>query len=339
MNLSAFRNQIFIYGLPISIIAFCIFFALSSQIIKHPELAIGITYDLSIIAPLLYFLLIRKRDIPKWTVLPFSIIGMIIAHILLPDHLKYHLNLLTKYLIPTLELVITILFGYKIYSSVKIFRKNSTQHLDFYTLIKQTLFPIIKPTILAKIFTFELAIFYYAFVIWKKPASPGQKFTCYKESGITAVFISVIGLCAIEVLVIHLLLSRWNNTVAWIITASSIYVVLQLIAHLKALRYRLTEITSTELILKYGLFGEMTIPLIQISKAEIENNNLDVADLEVQKLALIKDMESQNIAIYLKEPLLLEKAYGYMKKCDIVHFYIDEKDKFIIELNQALALQ
>ena len=54
------------------IIGLMIFITKTSLFQMNPDnLAIGITFDLLLIVPFIYFLLIRKTNIPKTTVLPF----------------------------------------------------------------------------------------------------------------------------------------------------------------------------------------------------------------------------------------------------------------------------
>ena len=86
------RNLI-TFGIPLFLILSVIVLANSSIFQLHPkELSIGITFDLILVIPAIYFLLIRKREIPKITTVPFFIAGIVIASFIIPKDFQFYLT-------------------------------------------------------------------------------------------------------------------------------------------------------------------------------------------------------------------------------------------------------
>ena len=84
----------------------------TSLLTTHQGLAIGLTYDLTLIAPFIYFLLIRKTKVPNTTVLPFFVLSLVFASYLLPAHSQQHLHLIKQFILPVAELSV---LGFVIY--------------------------------------------------------------------------------------------------------------------------------------------------------------------------------------------------------------------------------
>ncbi len=336
MNLQIDREQFLIYGLPIFIILTSIFLALSPILTKNPDLAIGITYDLTLTAPLAYFLLIRKKNIPNITVVPLFVVGVILASFLLPENQKSHLDLVKTYLLPVIELAFLSVILYNVYHTVREFKINPNKNRDFYLILKESAIRVVGYPKIAKVFTFEIAMIYYALFTWKKIRKPINGFTNYKENGITALLGVIVFIILIETFVFHILLIRWNVTVAWVLTISSGYAAIQILGHIKAIRQRYSVIDENQLYLKYGLFGDIEIPLNDIEEVKLTSNDIEGKSRQVEKLALLKEIESHNVAIIFSKKLRVEKAYGISKECDAILLHIDDREEFAKKINNAL---
>ena len=73
-TLSINRNLL-IYGIRLSLMAVLIFLMKSPLVQANEAISMAITADLLLIVRLVYFLLIRKTEIPNTTVIPVMIIG------------------------------------------------------------------------------------------------------------------------------------------------------------------------------------------------------------------------------------------------------------------------
>lgn len=336
MNILLDKRQLLTFGLPGLVILSSVVLALSPLLRLHPELAIGITYDLTLLAPLVYFLLIRKRKIPKVTVVPFFVIGVVLADVLLPEHRESHLQLVKTLLLPAVELAVLAAVLHKVYKAVQAFRQSPSEHHDFFLTIQESAGAVIDSPKVAKVFATEIAMFYYAFFAWRKPVVSANSFTSYKSSGTGPLLVAIVMILGVETVALHLLLALWSELVAWVLTAISLYTVVQLLGHLKAMRYRHTELQDGYLFLKYGLFGDMKVPLSQIRQVELTTRPIKDSSVMVEKLALLSDLEGHNVAIYFSEEQEVEKVYGIKRKCDVALFYIDKKDEFLQQVNEAM---
>lgn len=336
MNILLERHQLLTYGLPFLVILTSVFLALSPLLNQFTGLAMGITYDLTLTAPLVYLFFIRKKKVPLITVVPVFVLGVLLATILLPAHQQYHLNLIKTYLLPAVELSFLSIISYHVYKTVKIFKDTANENYDFYILLKESAVKALGYPKIAKIFVSEIAMVYYALFSWRKVPTVGSAFTSFKENGITALLGIILFIMLVETFIVHLLVIKWNGTVAWVLSLSSLYAVLQVIGHLKALRSRFSELKDNQLLIKYGLFGDMKVDLKKIMRIELSPNNIKDEHRKVEKLALLKQVESHNVVIYFTEQQTVEKAYGIIKECDIVLLHIDNEKEFVETINKAL---
>lgn len=335
MNTRAIKiNPYFKYLLPLLIITSSTL--LSKLVVLNPDLAIGITYDLTILSPLIYLFLIRKTSIPKITTLPFFIGGIVIASLILPNHLKSHLNFIITYIVPIIETSVISIIIYKCYRISKIFKSTSATSTDFYSLVMKSAIQVLGDSKFTKVFVTEITMIAYSIFIWKKVHPNEYQFTSYKENGNISFFGAVIFIIITETFIVHMLFHTWNETFIWILTIGSLYGGLQIFSHIKSLKRRFSEIKNDQLILKYGLFGDVEIDISSIKSIELTSNEVDNKLYKVEKMALLKDFESHNIAIYFNENIEIKGAYGRVKSCNVILTQIDDKQRFIDEITGKL---
>lgn len=326
------KKHLLIFGLPLLIVLSAVYLSLSPLLSKHPELAIGITYDLCLTLPLVYFFMIRKRAIPKITVVPLFVIGVLLTTFLLPNDLHYHLDLVKTFLFPVVELTVLSVILWRVRKAVLVFREQENARGDFYELFLESARAVLPNERVAQIFTTEVSMIYYALFAWKKNKNTG--FTHYKKSGLLALLGAVIFIILIETFVLHLFLMRWNEVVAWVLFGLSLYTGLQIFGHIKALTKRKSFIQDGYLFLKYGLFGDTRIPIDQISKLEKTRKKFESGDLKVRQLALLGELEGHNLILHLKETQQLQSAYGITRPYDVLMLNMDDLDRFCLELGE-----
>lgn len=326
------------FAVPAGIILVSVILASGSILKEHPELATGIIYDLCILSPLTYFLLIRKKSIPNLTVVPFFIFGVVLASLLIPREQSFHLEIIKTFLLPAVEIIVLAVVIIKVRKAVKTVGTLSFKDNDMYMKLQEATLQITGIPKAAKIIATELGMLYYALFAWKFKKPLPNEFTGYKENGVIAVLGVLIFLIVIETVALHFLLIRWNAVVAWIIFGLSLYTILQVLGHLSALKRRYSFISENELYLKYGLFGDLCIPLQKIKDVELTSEKIDETQGKVEYLSLSKDLEGYNIVIYLNEELSINSVYGISRPCSIVAFFIDDKDNFIYQLNKSLKV-
>lgn len=317
------------------IIGLMIFISKTSLFKLNPDnLAIGITIDLLLTVPFIYFLLIRKTNIPKTTVVPFLILGVVLCSIILPSENQQYLNLFKTWILPIVELSVISYVIYNVRKGIKHYKLSKTESFDFFTTLKNTCYEILPKGVVIPVVT-EIAVFYYGFLYWKKRELKENEYSYHKESGTITLLIAIIFIVAIETIVLHILLAKWNNIAAWILTFLSIYSGFQIFGFLKSMFKRPISIENDRLYLRYGIMSETTIYIKDIDRVEISSKDIEI-NKETRKLSFLGELEGHNIIIRLKKENELIGLYGLKRKYKNLALYIDEKIEFKNRINNAL---
>ena len=317
------------------IIGLMIFISKTSLFKLNPDnLAIGITIDLLLTVPFIYFLLIRKTNIPKTTVVPFLILGVVLCSIILPSENQQYLNLFKTWILPIVELSVISYVIYNVRKGIKHYKLSKTESFDFFTTLKNTCYEILPKGVVIPIVT-EIAVFYYGFLYWKKRELKENEYSYHKESGTITLLIAIIFIVAIETIVLHILLVKWSNIAAWILTFLSIYSGFQIFGFLKSMFKRPISIENDRLYLRYGIMSETTIYIKDIDRVEISSKDIEI-NKETRKLSFLGELEGHNIIIRLKKENELIGLYGLKRKYKNLALYIDEKIEFKNRINNAL---
>lgn len=320
----------------ISIYLFCIFLSQSNVFLQNSNLfSKAITFDLLISAPLVYFLLIRKTKVTNKTTIIIFVLGIIIGIYIIPKDNQQYIQLAIRWVLPVIELSIIAFVIYKVVQKIKQYKANNKLNLDYYNLIKSICQQIL-PKRVSNIVATEIAIFYYGFFAWKKNFATENQYTGHKKSGIFATLGVLMFMTFVEAGIVHLLVSRWNNVVAWIVTGLSLYSVVMLFGILKSIPRRLTTIEKENLVLRYGILSDANIRIDDIESIILSQKDLDLNDKLTKTLSPFSFLEGYNTIIKLKTEKQITGIYGFTKKVKKIGLNIDDKEKFKIEINKRL---
>ena len=326
-----------LFLLPPAIIVGCILLTQSPIFINDPsQFSWAITFDLLITSPIVYFLIIRKSNIPKTTIVPVFILGIVVASSILPTEHQTHVTLVRTWFLPVLELGIVTYLVYSIVKAFKKIKQNRLETPDFFIAAKNAGDTILPKGISAALAT-ELSVFYYGFIHWKKCGLKQNEYTYHKITSTRMVLGVFVFLIIIEAFAVHLVLQKWSPLAAWIMTILSIYGCFQVFGILRSLSKRPITITSDALNLKYGLMGNVEIPLHQIESVTIQTKSLDQKDGLIY-LSSFKDMEGNNVLLEVKDEHYISRFYGFKKPFKKIALYVDEPNKFIENLNYEISL-
>lgn len=338
-NTTRIKAIYFAPALPLIIFLSSFLLALSSWAIRHPELYVGITYDLMLLAPISYFLIIIwTKKIPNITVIPVFVLGMLIAGWVLPEEHQMHYQILSGIIAPLLELGAVSAVAYFSYHTWKENKKQKDSGLDMLQILQNSTARLLPFPKIAPILSSEIAAFYYAFLAWKKPQPDARSFSGYRESGILSTIYVLLFVMLVETIVLHILLSLWNIYVAWIITILSLYGCLVFFAHAKALTRRPHILGDKYLELKSGIFGYARITYTQIEKVEINDREAQEEEAAItHKLGFLQKLEPHNLVLHLKSPAQAEQAYGLKKTYQNLQVFVDQKEKFKAALDEKIS--
>ena len=329
------QKQLLIIGIPLLMILLLVFITKSSMFSLNPnELSLGITLDLLITTPLAYFLLIRKTNIPKTTIVPLLFIGLIIGSIILPSENQHYLNVFKVWIFPVIEIAIISLVIYNIRKAIKNFKRHKKLTFDFFTTLKETCYEILPQKAVIPVVT-EIAVFYYGFLYWKKRDLKKNEFSYHKNSGTISLLIALILIIGIETVALHFLLLKWNSTAAWVLTFLSIYSAIQIFGFLKSITKRPISIEENKLKLCYGILSEAFIDLKEIETIELTSKDINF-NRETRKLSPLGELESYNVIIVLKKENILSGLYGIKRNFKTLALFVDKKEEFKKQLESAI---
>jgi hypothetical protein len=338
MNNSPSLNRLILsYSLPIAVFFGSIALALSDLSKQHPELYSAITYDLILTGPLLLFFL-SKRKVPKYLVSLFVSVGIVTAYLVIPKSEQFHLNLIRFILIPLVELVAMItVIRFAIRTAKNIRLQSVDANPDFYTILRQSAIEATKSERIGSIISAEMAVLFYTFFAWKKRPLAAQEFSLHKDSGSLALYWSVMLILAVELVGLHVLLVRWSELGAWIIFGFSLYGMMMLFAHLKALSRRPYRINAHSVTLKQGIFASVEIPFDAIESIVLSDKTPEEKPFTHCKLALLGNLEMHNMVIHFNRNLPVTYMYGIRKSADSILFHVDEKQAFKDLLEESMS--
>lgn len=298
-------------------------------------LAIAVCADLLLTSPILYFLLIRKTSIPNITVLSVFALGLILACFLLPVEQQWLPNLIYTYVLPLIELGLVGWILFQVYHMRRAFEQADQG--DFYSAL-QTASRSVFPERLARFLAAEVAAVYYSLFCWQRTVLKAGAFTYHKKSGTGLIIGTLVGIILVETFAVHLLLERWNPVVAWVATGLSLYGVLQLIAMARSAAQRPIQLLASQqlLQLRFGFFTETAIPLGSIDRIEATSRT-PMNDGETISLSPLGAFSSHNLIIHLKTHAHMTSLYGTTKPFMSITLWIDDRDRFLQELEESTA--
>jgi len=322
----AINRNLLLLGVPVLLFSSVILLIKNVSLAGKDFLNMAITADLVITIPIIYFLLIRKTKIPKITVISMMILGLVIGTLVLPSSSQAYLDMFKTWALPIIELTVLSIVVFKVVQAIRKYKSLKGSNPDFFTTLKNTCTEIL-PQKLVMPLTTEISVVYYGFLHWKKRKIVANEFTHHRKSG-TALLLGVfIFLILIETFALHLILSRWNEIIAWVIFGLSVYTAVQFFAFARSLSKRPFEVGDQWLTLRYGILSETQIPMDQIAQVEISKEKLEFKDM-TRKLSPLGELESHNMILRLKAPHTLNGLYGIKRQFEVLAFYVDEPAQF-----------
>ncbi|WP_196884894.1 hypothetical protein [Aureivirga sp. CE67] len=325
---STLHSSIFIFGIPLFLFGILILIS-QTAFLRNPNnlLALGISLDLFLCIPLIYFFLIRKTKIPKTTIVPMMVIGFLIGTYILPKEHHFYLQLFKTWLLPIIEITVLTYVLIKLRKTLIKLRTIKNSDTDFFTALKNTCSEIL-PKKLVLPFATEIAVIYFGFFQWRKRKQQHEnEFTYHKESGSLALMAVIIFMVLVETVAMHFLLQQWSSLAAWILSGFSLYTCLQFFGFLKSISKRPILVTENSLILRNGIMNETNILFEDIDSITYSSKDLEENKLSV-KLAMLGELEGHNVILKLKKENELVGIYGLRKKYIEIAFFVDDLKGF-----------
>lgn len=323
-------------SIPILIVLFLVILTRTIGFQQSPdELSIGVLLDLLVTIPVLFYFLIRNTQVPKITVCYTFLAGLLLASFIIPADEQQLLSKVKVIAIPIIEIGIVSMLLFKMSRLSKSLKKSSGD--DFYDKLLLACNEVF-PNRVGKILATEIAVFYYLFYSKKKDINSELEFTYSEKSGIKSIVVVFLFLISIETIVVHLLVSKWNVTVSWILSLLGLYTIIQVLAILRSMNKRLITIDyeAESLNLRYG-FGSQTLISFDSIRSIEKSTKAFANEKSHVCLSLFDLLDSNNIVIHLNDENKLQKIYGMEKKYRSISLFIDESDLFVETIEEIIS--
>jgi hypothetical protein len=336
-NILHYGNKIAPLFIPF-FLGICLLFLMKSEMFLQNArvFSTAITVDFLITIPLIYFLIIRKRSIPKITVVSMFVMGIVVLSYSLPEEHQSLLSIIKIVAIPIIEITVLSFIIYKTVKITKLYKEQKKSE-DFYTTMTKATSEVL-PKQVASILVTEISVVYYGFINWKKSVLKKGEFSYHKKSTVISILIGFLMVIVIETFALHYLLLKWNAVVAWVLTILSIYTGLQIYALARSIAKRpmKIDVESQKLILRFGFFAEWSVPLKAIEKVELSDKDLP-DDKSIIPFSPLGSLTEHNVILHFYKEELFSGFYGFSKKAKSLAIYIDDKQKFSKILKEYIA--
>jgi hypothetical protein len=321
------KSDFLIWLVPLIIISALVLIAKSPVFYQYPDkLSVAITLDFLVTLPLVFYLLIRRKNISWIAVTPVATLGIILAGLVLPKDHQEFLAQARMVSFSLMELMVIAFLIIKAGKAKKAYNLQKDAAYDFYTALKNAVSEVV-PKGLSNLLSTEIAVFYYGLFCWSKRKIESNEFTCHKENGTIAVLFVIIFMIIVETAVQHILIGLFSAAVAWIITLVSIYSVLFLFGISRSLSRRPVLLTDNKIHLRYGIISEAIIHFDNIESIQISTSVVGT-NKDLIFLSPLHKLENKNVVINLLEEGILHGFYGRKKKFKSIGFYIDDLARF-----------
>jgi len=315
MTISPRPNWRLALGLPLLVFIICTFIVFSPLFaLNTSRISTAVALDLTVTAPLLYFLVIRKTAVPKMTVIRVFVLGLLAAGLLVGRRHPL-LHGIRTWISPVVEAVV---IGAVIWKFRQARRQAKIGQLDFLTQVRNIMTAVTGNARVGDIMGSEIAVFYYAFV--SSRAKDGFSYT--KVSGAIPVLIVFLMAMVAEGIGLHFLIARWNPLIAWIFSGLSVYTMLQLYAHMRAMKARPIRVEDGVLYLRNGLAADVCVRITDIE--EITVTTRTVRGEAALKLALFGALEGHTMRIKLRQPVTVVRMFGIRRQAEVLLFAVDK---------------
>ena len=298
------------------VFAICTLLVRSQAFARNPDVAAwGITFDLTITVPLLYwFFVVRTKKAPAITLAPVFVLCTFAAMALLPRGQQQFVRDLGRFAVPLAEIAVVAGIVHRIR------RGRGTN------AIENRVFDVVES---------ELLMVVYAFAGWRmKPAAvEGRAITFHERSGWGTILAAIFVLIAAEGIGMHLLLGMWTPYAAWAWTALDIWGAIWLLGDYHALRLRRSSLTDDALNIRLGLRWSVSIPLSAIESILPIREESEWKRRDVLKLAML---EEPRWLVVLREPVVVKGLAGLRKEVHALAMLPDD-DEAIGALQAAIT--
>ena len=192
----------------------------------------------------------------------------------------------------------------------------------------------VLPELLVRMAAYEFAMLRLALFSWgAQPDVPAktQSFSCHRI--VNPMIATLLVLQLIEIGVMHLLVSHWSATAAWILFALGVWGLLFTIALMKAFRIYPVLMDENMVRVRAGTLTDFAVPHCEIAGVDAAISMEDTKRSDVLHAAILAH---PNIILRLKKPIRHRGLFGKTRTVERVAFRVDEPELFLTALRERI---
>jgi hypothetical protein len=288
----------------------------------HPDvLAAAVLVDLTVVVPLLYWLLFLRDRGRLSSLVPVFLLSLVGAAAVLPAAHGWLVQFLRLLAAPA-EVG---LVGYLLWRMRRYYRGlRSGGPGDVPERLQESFAVVLGRPRVAAMLSYEVAILFYALCCWRRQpeAGGGASFSYHQKSGYGAIVGALVLVCLMEVVAVHVLVSLWSATVAWLLTALGVYTVAWLLGDYQAARLRPLVVGEDALDVRLGLRWSLRIPYDRIVRV-VPRSKEELRRRTPGYLHAVLLVEPQ-VLLELDGPMQARGPYGVSKEVTRVGIAVDD---------------
>jgi hypothetical protein len=282
-----------------------------------------------------YFLVIRKKIAPSFTLPAVFLLSIVLAFAILPASHEKYVGYLAQ-LFPILEMVAAVFIIRRVSVVIKDYRRSRKAEVYFTDALEHVLSKELPNARIVNIVFTEIALFYYAFTGWFRAFKPGNSsalyFSYHRRSNLVGICGILLFLFMVETLVLHMIVQVWSGLAAWVLTGLGMYSFLWLLGLMHAFRLQPVALDDENIYVRAGFLFKAAIPLEKVSRLErvLSFDGKEEGNLRITPFA------TPNFALTFKESVTVTGPFGTRKNGVRIGIFIDEAGRFEDELNLRL---
>lgn len=269
-------------------------------------LGAAISGDVILLIPALYaWVVVRRGAAPLRTVIPVAALSMLAATAILPASSAGVVSWARYALLPA-EVGLMVYVVWKVRRVISNRRRGDGG--DVVEAAEAAIGRALGVPRVAPLIATEFAAFYYALVSWRHQAHvpPGALGFHVARAGVVLAVLAPVLL--VETVAVHLLVSRWSDAAAWVLTALSVYTLVWVIGDFRALILRPILLTRDELVVRVGLRCTIRAPYSRIEHIQLASWR-DTPPASARTLNMAAP-GTPNVVITFREPVTAQRAFG-----------------------------
>lgn len=325
-----------VLAVPLLIVTAMIAFVSTPFFLSHQAiLSKALTIDLVFAVPFIYYFLIRKKEISKFSTITIGLICITIGTFIIPENHQQLLSSIKHFALPISEILVIGVVIIKAYRLRTNFKTTEDSGLGWYERVKLSSQEELSHRFTEILIT-ELSMLYYLLCPIKKVAFKYNEYTYFKRNGLKEIVFAFIFIITIESAVAHYLLYLWSPLFANLCSLSSLYLIVFMISILRSTKYNPITINSDSktIRLQFGFMNQSTLRIEDIVSIVKSRNS---SDHDLVKHSPFKEFTGHNIIVELAASQKMKKLYGFEIEFNKIGIYVDDPDSFIAEVNSIIS--